>query len=139
MFAEFELKAHEMAERGEPLTLEVLRTLYRSLLAQYFGPAMEFEDVSDLECLRIPHFYRAFYCFKYATGISASIALSERVLAGGGRERDDYMGFLKSGGSAYPIQALRKAGVDMGTPEPVMKATEHFGRLLSEFRKLRGI
>ena len=139
MFAEFELKAHEMAERGEPLTLEVLRTLYRSLLAQYFGPAMEFEDVSDLECLRIPHFYRAFYCFKYATGISASIALSERVLAGGGRERDDYMGFLKSGGSAYPIQALRKAGVDMGTPEPVMKATEHFGRLLSEVRKLRGI
>ncbi len=139
MFAEFELRIHEMAEAKEPLTLAVLRSVYRNLLQEYFGPIMEFEEVSDLECLRIPHFYRAFYCFKYATGISASIALSQRVLNGGEKERNDYMGFLKSGGSAYPIQALKKAGVDMSTPDPVRKATEHFSALLSEFRKLRNL
>ena len=139
MFAEFELKAHEMAERGEPLTLEVLRTLYRSLLAQYFGPAMEFEDVSDLECLRIPHFYRAFYCYKYSTGISASIALSDRVLKGGDKEREDYLAFLRSGGSRSPIKALRVAGVDMASPLPVKAATEHFASLLGQFRSLRSV
>ena len=139
MFAEFELKVHEMAEKRMPLTTDVLRSTYRSLLEAYFGPVMEFEDVSDLECLRIPHFYRAYYCYKYATGISASIALSERVLSGGEKEREDYMSFLRSGGSRFPIESLRKAGVDMRTEEPVRKAAEHFGKLLSEFRTLRGI
>ena len=139
MFAEFELKVHEMAEKRMPLTTDVLRSTYRSLLEAYFGPVMEFEDVSDLECLRIPHFYRAYYCYKYATGISASIALSERVLSGGEKEREDYMSFLRSGGSRFPIESLRRAGVDMRTEEPVRKAAEHFGKLLSEFRTLRGI
>ena len=139
MFAEFELKVHEMAEKRMPLTTDVLRSTYRSLLEAYFGPKMEFEDVSDLECLRIPHFYRAYYCYKYATGISASIALSERVLSGGEKEREDYMSFLRSGGSRFPIESLRRAGVDMRTEEPVRKAAEHFGKLLSEFRTLRGI
>ena len=139
MFAEFELKVHEMAEKRMPLTVDVLRSTYRELLEAYFGPIMEFEDVSDLECLRIPHFYSAFYCYKYATGISASIALSERVLNGGSKERDEYLSFLRSGGSAFPIASLMKAGVDMRTEEPVKKAAEHFASLLSEFRRSRGI
>ena len=139
MFAEFELIIHEKAERREPITLDTLRNEYRKLLEAYFGPMMIFEDVSDLEGLRIPHFYTAFYCYKYATGISAAIALSERVLSGGEKERNEYLSFLSSGGSKYPIESLKKAGVDMSTPEPVKKATEYFGKLLDEFKSIRGL
>ena len=139
MFAEFELIMHRKAENEEPITLDAMRTEYGKLQKEYFGEAMEFEDTSNLECLRIPHFYRAFYCYKYATGISASIALSERVLNGGEKEREDYLSFLRSGGSRTPIKALRIAGVDMATPEPVKAATKHFSNLLSAFRSLRSI
>ena len=139
MFAEFELIIHEKAERREPITLDTLRNEYRKLLEAYFGPMMIFEDVSDLEGLRIPHFYTAFYCYKYATGISAAIALSERVLSGGEKERNEYLSFLSSGGSKYPIESLKKAGVDMSTPEPVKKAAEYFGKLLDEFKSIRGL
>lgn len=139
MFAEFELIIHEKAERREPITLDTLRNEYRKLLEAYFGHMMIFEDVSDLEGLRIPHFYTAFYCYKYATGISAAIALSERVLSGGEKERNEYLSFLSSGGSKYPIESLKKAGVDMSTPEPVKKATEYFGKLLDEFKSIRGL
>ncbi len=137
MFAEFELRIHELAEKQNPITLSVLRSEYRKLLEAYFGDAMIFEDVSDLEGLRVPHFYNAFYCYKYATGLSASIALSERVLNGGEKEREDYISFLKSGGSRYPMEALRKAGVDMRTKEPVKAATEHFRMLLERFKEIR--
>ena len=137
MFAEFELIIHEKAERREPVTLDTLRNEYRKLLEAYFGHMMIFEDVSDLEGLRIPHFYTAFYCYKYATGISAAIALSERVLSGGEKERNEYLSFLSSGGSKYPIESLKKAGVDMSTPEPVKKAAEYFGKLLDEFKSSR--
>ena len=82
MFAEFERRSHEMVEADEPLTVDALRSEYRKLLVKYFGPSMRLEEASDLECLRIPHFYNAFYVYKYATGISASIALSERLLGG---------------------------------------------------------
>ena len=139
MFAEFELIIHEKAERREPVTLDTLRNEYRKLLEAYFGHMMIFEDVSDLEGLRIPHFYTAFYCYKYATGISAAIALSERVLSGGEKERNEYLSFLSSGGSKYPIESLKKAGVDMSTPEPVKKAAEYFGKLLDEFKSIRGL
>lgn len=139
MFAEFELIIHEKAERREPVTLDTLRNEYRKLLEAYFGPMMIFEDVSDLEGLRIPHFYTAFYCYKYATGISAAIALSERVLSGGEKERNEYLSFLSSGGSKYPIESLKKAGVDMSTPEPVNKAAGYFGKLLDEFKSIRGL
>ena len=139
MFAEFELIIHEKAERREAVTLDVLRSEYRRLLEAYFGPMMIFEDVSDLEGLRIPHFYTAFYCYKYATGISASIALSEKVLNGGEKERKDYISFLSSGGSEYPIRALKKAGVDMKSPEPVREATAYFAKLLDEFKSIRGL
>ena len=139
MFAEFELIIHEKAERREPVTLDTLRNEYRKLLEAYFGPMMIFEDVSDLEGLRIPHFYTAFYCYKYATGISAAIALSERVLSGGEKERNEYLSFLSSGGSKYPIESLKKAGVDMSIPEPVNKAAGYFGKLLDEFKSIRGL
>lgn len=139
MFAEFELIIHEKAEKREAVTLDVLRNEYRRLLEAYFGPMMIFEDVSDLEGLRIPHFYTAFYCYKYATGISASIALSEKVLNGGEKERKDYISFLSSGGSEYPIRALKKAGVDMKSPEPVREATAYFAKLLNEFKSIRGL
>lgn len=139
MFAEFELIIHEKAERREPVTLDTLRNEYRKLLEAYFGHMMIFEDVSDLEGLRIPHFYTAFYCYKYATGISAAIALSERVLSGGEKERNEYLSFLSSGGSTYPIESLKRAGVDMSTPEPVKKAAEYFGKLLDEFKSIRGL
>jgi oligoendopeptidase F len=136
MFAEFEKRTHELEEGGTPLTVDVLRGEYRKLLVKYFGPEMVFEDTSDLEGLRIPHFYRAFYVYKYATGISASLALAERVLSGGERERADYFAFLKSGGSRFPIESLKLAGVDMSSPEPVAAACTVFSRLVEELETL---
>lgn len=136
MFAEFELKAHQAAEEGNPLTLELMRAMYRELQELYFGPIVELEDVSDLECLRIPHFYRAYYCYKYATGISASIALSLRVLNGGEKEKNDYLSFLSSGGSRYPLDSLKLAGVDMSQKEPVEKAIEYFDSLITRLEEI---
>ncbi|MBR1918151.1 MAG: oligoendopeptidase F [Spirochaetales bacterium] len=136
MFAEFELLCQEAGERKEALTFDFFRKSYRALLEEYFGPIMEFEETSDLEGLRIPHFYSAFYVYKYSTGISAAIALANRVLDGGEKERHDYLSFLKSGGSAYPIDSLRKAGVDMSSPEPIRNAIAYFSKLLDEFEEL---
>jgi oligoendopeptidase F len=138
MFAEFEKITHELEEGGTPLTADLLRSEYRKLLLKYFGSEMVLEEESDLEGLRIPHFYRAFYVYKYATGISASLALAERVLSGGAREREDYFNFLKSGGSRFPIDSLRLAGVDMSSPEPVEAACKAFSRLVDELEGLLG-
>ncbi|MDR0719166.1 MAG: oligoendopeptidase F [Treponema sp.] len=135
MFAEYEKITHEMEEAGKPLTVDVLRGEYRLLLEKYFGNAMTLEDLSDLEGLRIPHFYRAFYVYKYATGISAALALAERVLAGGEDEKRDYFAFLKSGGSRFPIESLKVAGVDMSSPAPVEAACKVFGRIVEELDK----
>ncbi|HOM92342.1 MAG TPA: oligoendopeptidase F [Rectinema sp.] len=128
MFAEFEERVHEIAESGEAITVDVLRKEYRGLLEKYFGPEMVFENVSDLEGLRIPHFYNAFYVYKYATGLSAGIALSEGVLKGGEKERNAYLNFLRSGGSRFPIESLELAGVDMSTPEPIEAACKRFAK-----------
>jgi oligoendopeptidase F len=136
MFAEFEKISHELEESATPLTVELLRSEYRKLLEKYFGPEMVLEAASDLEGLRIPHFYRAFYVYKYATGISASLALAERVLSGGEAERQDYFAFLKSGGSRFPIDSLKVAGVDMSSPQPVRSACAAFGRLVDELEKM---
>src|SRR5690606_17520601 len=103
MFAEFEKIIHAVAEGGEPLTLDRFRDEYRNLLKRYFGPKFALDEPLTLEGLRIPHFYRAFYVYKYATGISAAIALSRMVLNGGAKERDRYLNFLKSGGSKFPL------------------------------------
>ena len=136
MFAEFELKAHEAVENGTPLTAELLRKIYRDLLELYFGPEMVFESNSDLEGLRIPHFYTAFYVYKYATGISAALALAKRVTEGGEKEREDYFKFLKSGGSRYPIESLRVAGVDMESTEPVQAACDTFKTIVDELKQI---
>ncbi len=132
MFAEYELITHTMAENGVPLTVDSLRSEYRKLLEKYFGSSVELENLSDLEGLRIPHFYRAFYVYKYATGLSAAFALSERVLNGGHNEREDYLSFLKSGGSRFPLESLKLAGVDMSKPEPVQNAMKKFESLINE-------
>lgn len=136
MFAEFELKTHELVENGTPLTATLLRKTYRELLEFYFGPEMHFEENSDMEGLRIPHFYNAFYVYKYATGISAALALARRVTSGGKKERDDYFEFLKSGGSRYPIESLRIAGVDMESTGPVQAACDTFKDIVEELKKL---
>lgn len=136
MFAEFELKAHELVEGGTPLTAELLRKTYRELLELYFGPEMHFEQNSDMEGLRIPHFYSSFYVYKYATGISAALALAKRVTEGGAKEREDYFAFLKSGGSRYPIESLRIAGVDMEKTKPVQDACDEFAKVIAELKEI---
>ncbi len=148
MFAEFEKIAHELVEKGEPLTVDLLRQEYRKLLELYFGvkagtgekpgKASHFviDKELDLECLRIPHFYQAFYVYKYATGLSAAIALSRRVLGGGAGELRDYLEFLKGGSSKWPLDLLRDAGVDMEQPAPVETALARFGELVGELEKL---
>lgn len=135
MFAEFELEAHEAMESGTPLSAEVLRKMYRALLELYFGSEMRFEENSDMEGLRIPHFYSAFYVYKYATGISAALALARKVTRGGKKERDDYFSFLKSGGSRWPIDSLRMAGVDMESSESVQSACDVFASIVDELEK----
>lgn len=136
MFAEFEKITHALVESGEPLTVEAFRGVYRELLGRYFGPDFFLDDELSLECFRIPHFYRAFYVYKYATGLSAAIALSQRVLRGGRAELNQYLGFLKGGCSKYPLELLRDAGVDMSQPEPVKSALLHFERLVDELDRL---
>lgn len=138
MLAEFEALTHAAIESGTPLTVDFFRAEYRQLLEKYFGPGMHFEETSDLEGLRIPHFYRAFYVYKYATGVSASIALAKRVLAGGEQERSDYFEFLKSGGSRFPIESLEIAGVDMSSPTAIEAACAEFSRLVRELEGLLG-
>lgn len=136
MFAEFEKIIHAIAEAGEPLTLERFRSEYGKLIALYFGPGFTADTVLELEGLRIPHFYSAFYVYKYATGLSAAIALSQMVLNGGTKERDRYLNFLKSGGSKYPLDLLRDAGVDLEKPEPVNAAMARFAELVDELETL---
>ncbi|HEY7087904.1 MAG TPA: oligoendopeptidase F [Tepidisphaeraceae bacterium] len=136
MFAEFEKISHALVESGEPLTVQTLRHEYRKLLDLYFGPDFAIDPELELECLRIPHFYRAFYVYKYATGLSAAIALSERVTHGGEPELNDYLGFLKGGCSKFPLDLLRDAGVDMETPEPVNAAMTRFGQLVDQLDEL---
>lgn len=132
MFAEFELKAHELVENGTPLNAQNLRQLYRDLLVLYFGPEMVFEEESDMEGLRIPHFYNSFYVYKYSTGISAALALAKRVTNGGQKEKEDYFKFLKSGGSRYPLESLKIAGVDMSSTKPIQDALDTFAQIVSD-------
>ena len=136
MFAEFEKISHAMVEAGEPLTLAAIKDVYGKLLADYFGPDFKRDDCLSLECLRIPHFYRAFYVYKYATGMSAAIALAERVTGGGPQELGDYLGFLKAGCSKFPLEILRDAGVDMSQRAPVDTALKRFSTLVDELDSL---
>ena len=136
MFAEFEKQTHEMAEAGEALTVDSFREVYRELLNVYFGPDFVIDKELELECFRIPHFYRAFYVYKYATGLSAAVALSQRVLQGGQEELDDYLSFLSGGCSKDPLELLNDAGVDMTSPAPVKTTLERFAKLTEELDDL---
>ncbi len=136
MFAEFEHKIHKKAEASIPLTLDLVRSTYGDLLRQYFGPGVTFINESNLEGLRIPHFYSPFYVYKYATGLSAAIALSKEVLGGGEEERARYLRFLSNGGRYFPIENLKQAGVDMSTGKPVDDAIAHFAQRLELFETL---
>ena len=133
MFAEFETLTHAAAENHKPLTVDDLTGIYRQLLETYFGGSMVIDKELDLECLRIPHFYRAFYVYKYATGIAAAITLADKVLNGAAADRDAYLGFLSLGGSKFPLDALKSAGADMASPEPILKTTAYFEKLVDQF------
>ena len=136
MFAEFEKIIHTLEENGDALTLDVFKVEYHKLLAAYFAQNFVLDPQLDLECLRIPHFYSAFYVYKYATGISAAVALSEGVLSGESGSVDAYLNFLGSGGSKFPLETLKMAGVDMTTPAPVESTLRLFERRLDELEEL---
>ena len=136
MFAEFERQSHASAEAGEPLTLERIRGIYRELLDAYFGPDFTIDHDLELECLRIPHFYNAFYVYKYATGLAAAITLAKKVADGEPGALDRYLGFLRGGSSKWPLDLLRDAGVDLEKPEPVATALTRFGELVDELGTL---
>jgi oligoendopeptidase F len=136
MWAEFELRVHEEAEKGAPLTYETMSSLYRDLVKQYFGPSWGHDDEVDGYWVRIPHFYRGFYVYKYATSYCAAVALSKRILTQEPGALEEYLAFLKAGGSDYPIEILRRAGVDMRTPAPIDATMDLFGDLLDELETL---
>jgi len=136
MFAEFEHRTHEMAEAGEPLTPDRLDDLYAELKGDYYAPA-ELDDRIAREWMRIPHFYRAFYVYQYATGISAAVALVDGILEEGEPAAQRYIDFLSSGSREYPLELLRGAGVDMATPAPVESALDTYGEYLDEFASLQ--
>lgn len=136
MFAEFERQSHALVESGEPLTLESIRQTYRGLLDAYFGSDFTIDDELELECLRIPHFYSAFYVYKYATGLAAAISLAENVVEGGTTELSAYQKFLQGGCSRWPLELLRDAGVDLEKPQPVATALTRFADLVNELEGL---
>jgi len=136
MFAEFEKIIHAAVEKNESLTAETLCHIYRELNLKYFGPDVVVDEQINIEWARIPHFYNAFYVYKYATGFSAAIALSQQILQEGGPAVKRYLDFLSSGGSDYPIELLRRAGVDMEKPEPVRQALDVFSDLLDQLDDL---
>jgi len=136
MFAEFEKITHETVEAGDALTPESLCQIYRDLNALYYGTDVVLDPQIEMEWARIPHFYSAFYVYKYATGFSAATALKEQILKEGEPAVKRYMKFLGSGGSDYPIAILQEAGVDLGKPQPVAAALDYFGRLVEEMEAI---
>ena len=136
MFAEFEKITHAMAEKGEPLTWEGMNQIYRDLNIKYFGEDIVIDSEIDIEWARIPHFYNAFYVYQYATGYSAAIALSRKILNEGQPAVAAYLDFLSKGDSEYSIDLLKGAGVDMTTAAPIENAMQLFKELLDEFETL---
>ena len=136
MFAEFERQIYQAAENGEALTVDFIKNLYKNLLDMYFGGRVVIDPRLSLECFRIPHFYSSFYVYKYATGISAAYALAEGVSRGGKSELIKYLNFLEAGGSGYPIELLKEAGVDMGSPQPIQTALGKFSDLVDQLETL---
>jgi oligoendopeptidase F len=136
MFAEFEQQVHSRAEQGEPMTADMLSALYHALNEKYYGGETVIDPLIDIEWARIPHFYSSFYVYQYATGISAASALVQRILHEGQSAVERYLSFLRSGSSDYSINLLKKAGVDMNSPEPVQQALQLFASHLSQMEEL---
>jgi len=136
MFADFEYRMHQAAERGAPLTAEALSQMYRDTARDYFGPNVVIDDAYGYTWIRIPHFYRNFYVYKYATSYAASQAISQKVLRGEPQARDNFIRFLSGGSSKYPVDILKDAGVDMSTPVPVELTMQKFDELVTEMERL---
>lgn len=136
MFAEFEMLTHQAVENGESLTSDWLCREYRALVSKYFGPSVVLDKEIEYEWARIPHFYNAFYVYKYATGFSAATSISEKIINEGSSARDSYIEFLKSGESDYPIELLKIAGIDMSSPKPVESAMRAFESLVNQLEEL---
>ncbi len=136
MFAEFEKVTHHLAETNQPLTLDVMTGEYKKLLEIYFGDTMVIDDALCLECLRVPHFYSPFYVYKYATGLAAAIAICNRIMLEGEPAINEYLNFLKLGGSDFPINELKTAGVDMSSQEPVKNAIKYFETLVVQLEEI---
>lgn len=136
MFAEFEQKIHEMAENGQPLNVDVFNQTYETLFREYNGDEIVFDDEVKYGWSRIPHFYRPFYVYKYATGFASAIHLATKILEGDQKTLDAYLKFLKSGSSDYPLELLKKTGVNLTTPTPIENALSRFSELVEEFSKL---
>ncbi|MEH7121074.1 oligoendopeptidase F [Neobacillus vireti] len=136
MFAEFELKTHDMAEKGIPLNVEVFNKTYETLFREYNGDEVVFDEEVKHGWSRIPHFYRPFYVYKYATGFASAIHLATKILEGNQETIHSYLEFLKSGSIDYPLELLKKTGVDLTTPEPIQNALKRFGELVEEFSQI---
>jgi oligoendopeptidase F len=136
MFAEFEKIIHEKVEQGEALNSQELGDIYYELNKKYFGETVEVDKDIAMEWSRIPHFYSSFYVYKYATGFSAATAIAEKILTEGKPAVDKYLQFLKGGGSNYPLELLKIAGVDLSTPQPVQDALNVFEKTLDELEEL---
>ena len=136
MFAEFEYKAHKMAEEGQGLTRDSLSAMYYDLNKVYYGGSCKVDKEAAWEWMRIPHFYSPFYVYKYATGFCAAVALARNVLSGDPEKVAHYRKFLTLGGSLPPIEELKVAGVDMSTPQPVCEALDYFAELVMEYKNL---
>ena len=139
MFAEFESEAHAIAERGEPLTKDVLCKVYRKIGKKYYGDAIEHDENISFEWARVPHFYSSFYVYKYATGITAAINIANRILTEGQSAVNDYFKFLSGGSSTDPVSLLKLAGVDLSKTKPFEFAMKEFDQTLTEFEKLMEI
>jgi len=136
MFAEFEMIIHDKAEQGESLTPQLLSEIYYDLNKKYHGPVMTVDQAIEMEWARIPHFYSSFYVYKYATGFSAATSFAKQILDEGESAVKRYTDFLKSGGSDYPLEILKRAGVDMSTPGPIRQAMSVFEQLIEEMEQL---
>ena len=136
MFAEFERDLYARAEKGEAITADMLDAMWHDLNVKYYGPQMVVDKEINAEWSRIPHFYYNFYVYQYVTGFSAANALASQILTEGDPARSRYLSFLKSGGSDYSLELLKKAGVDMSSPEPIRITIQRFEKLLSELEIL---
>ncbi len=139
MFAEFELKAHTMAENGESLTVSALNKLYGDLNRMYYSDVIDTDKFIETEWSRIPHFYNCYYVYQYATGFSAAVAIADKILSEGQPAVDGYIKFLSSGGSDFPVELLKLAGVDLSKKETVTDALKVFDATLDEFEEMMSV